>query len=432
MRRIFDWKRERFPALPRGQRPESTRYLANPGQGWYRIYTYDAGLPFDPAGGAFPEEEPLALVRISLVRWRERPLPESCLSNIQEILRFFDARGTDLLLRIAYDFDGRGLESEPDLFSLVEGHLRQLAPIVHQFGRRILVFQGLLVGSWGEMHQSKFLAPQRLRALEAALRSGGNQDVCLAVRRPCHLRMLAGPGARADGRRTWFNDGLCGSETDLGTFGWKPRHGAGWEEPWAREDELAFLETFCADVPFGGEAVLPEAGADMPPEETVRHLERVRLSYLNCQHDARLLAGWKRQAVRHAAGWDGVSLYDYIGAHMGCRFCLRRAAKRESGGETLLSAEIENTGFGNLCQQALAEVACVDGTGALHCQPLPWDAREWRCGSRTVCTARLRLPPGRLYLRLRRQWDGRPILFANDGIGLPVGGGDCGEFVSLC
>lgn len=428
---LFHWKRDSLSPLPRKTRRESTRYLANPGQGWYQIYTFDPGTPFDPAGcGLSAEAEPLALARVSLERWRESPLPESCLENIRAILRFFDARGTDLLLRIAYDFEGKGLEREPDLFSLVEEHLRQLAPIVHAFERRVIAFQGLLVGSWGEMHQSKFLAPQRLRALEAAFRSGGNRRVFLAVRRPCYLRALA--GRNAAGRRTLFDDALCGSETDMGTFGWKPRDRAAWEEPWTREDELHFLETACTGAPFGGEAILPAAGAELSPAETVRFLQRVRLSYLNRQHDARLLDRWSRQIVRQAGEWDGVSLYDYIGAHMGYRFCVRRAAESVSGGQRTLTVEIENTGFGDLCQEARAELACADESGALHRQMLDWDAREWRSGSRTVCTAPLRTPPGKLYLGLRRAWDASPIRFANDGAGLPEGGRDYGEYVSLC
>lgn len=424
--------RKRDVPLPRRARQESTRYLANPGQGWYQIYTFDAAQPFDPADGAFIEAEPLALVRLSLERCRSAPLSEGCLDNIRAILRFFDGRGTDLLLRAAYDFEGKGLEKEPDLFSLVEEHMRQLAPIVHAFDHRLIAFQGLLVGSWGEMHQSKFLSPQRLRALEAAFRGSGNREVFLAVRRPCYLRMLAGRDTARLGRRALFDDALCGSETDMGTFGWKARNQAAWEEPWTREDELQFLETACTGAPFGGEAILPAAGAEMPPAETVRFLRRVRLSYLNSQHDKRLLDQWRRQLVRQAGVWSGVSLYDYIGAHMGCRFCVRRAAEWASGGQRMLAVEIENTGFGDLYQEAEAELVCADESGVLGRQALDWDPRDWRSGSRTVCTARLRTPPGKLYLGLRRKWDGRPIQFANDEAGLPEGGKEYGEYVSLC
>lgn len=429
--RIFELGRGRSPASARREWRESTRYLPNPGQGWYSIYTYDAAVPFDPARDFFAEGETLALLRISLERYRESPLPDDCLENIRAILSFFDMRGVDLILRVAYDFEGRGLEKEPDLFSQVEEHLRQVALLVRAFEDRIVAFQGLLIGSWGEMHQSKFLSVQRIRALELAFRSGGNQKVWLALRRPAFLRALMGQGGRA-GRRALFDDAIGGSDTDMGTFGLKRQSEARWDEPWAREDELKFIESFCADAPFGGEAVLPAKGNGMTPAEILRSMGRMHLSYLNCQHDPRQLDLWRKQKLRRPDAWDGISLCDYIGAHMGYRFCVRSASVKEEQGQQELRVEIENTGFGVLLQKAAAELVCIDHTGARHCQALDWDARMWRSGSRTVCTARLETPPGELYLGLRREWDGRPILFANEGAELYAGGGISGGYVSLC
>ena len=413
--------------MPHRERIESTRCLPNPGQGWYRIYTYDAGVLFDQTGETVAEKEMLALVRISLERYRESPLPDDCLENIRAILLFFDKLGIDLILRIAYDFEGRGLEREPDLFSQVEDHLRQLAPLVRAFEERIVVFQGLLVGSWGEMHRSKFLSMRRIRALEGAFRSGGNEKVWLALRSPVFLRGLMGRGDRT-GRRALFDDAIGGSDTDMGTFGWKRQGEALWEEPWAREDELRFIETFCSGAPFGGEAVLSAKGDGAPPAEIVHTLSRMHLSYLNCQHDPRQLVLWQGQRLRRTDVWDGVSLYDYIGAHMGYRFCVRNAAVKDR----LLSVEIENTGFGGLLQEAEAELVCIDSKGARHSQPLDWDAREWRSGSRTVCTARVKMPPGKLFLGLRRKWDGCPIWFANEETGVSAEGKIGDGYVPLC
>ena len=429
--KIFDRKRENVSVPPYRERRESTLYLPNPGQGWYRIYTYDAGIPFDPASEVVAEGETLALVRISLERYRESLLPEDCLENIRAILRFFDMRGIDLILRVAYDFEGNGLEKEPDLFSQVEDHLRQIAPLVKAFENRIIVFQGLLIGSWGEMHQSKFLSMQRIRALEGAFRSGGNRKVWLALRRPAFLRGLMGREGQV-GRRTLFDDAICGSDTDMGTFGWKRQGEALWEESWAREDELRFIETFCTEAPFGGEAVLPAKGDGMPPAEIVQTLRRIHLSYLNCQHDPQMLALWQRQKLRRTDVWDGASLYDYIGGHMGYRFYVRNAAVKEDQGCRVISVEIENTGFGGLLQEAAAELICIDSTGARHCRPLDWDARTWKSGSRTVCTARIETPPGRIYLGLRRKWDGRPIQFANEEAEFSAGGEIGSGYVSLC
>ncbi|WP_300818248.1 DUF4832 domain-containing protein [uncultured Oscillibacter sp.] len=399
---------------------EAARRLPNPGQGWYQICTYDLGAPFDPAG-TFLERDAMALVRVDIGCCRNEALGPGRLDNLRAILRFFDESGVDVILRIAYDFEGRGLEREPELFSRVREHMEELAPVLREFEDRIVIFQGLLVGSWGEMHQSRFLSAGRLRELEAAFRSGGNRRTWLAVRRPAFLRMLAGPGEFPDGlftrRLCLFNDALGGSETDMGTYGWKARASASWEEPWVRADELEFMKKACAFAPFGGETVPPEDGRTPSWRETAALLGGLGLSYLNRQHDARALERWRETPCRMWRGgpWAGASLYDYIGGHMGFRFLIRQASVRpsEGGGGPVLSVEIENTGFGNLLQEARAELLLRGGDGTLTRREPDWDARSWLRGSRTVC--RTRVPPGAgaLYLSLRRKWDGRAILFAN-------------------
>ena len=52
-----------------------------------------------------------------------------------------------------------------------------------------------------------------------------------------------------------FDDGILGSETDLGTFGVEPGSEAGWGSPWSTEDELIFEEQLCRYVPQGGEVL---------------------------------------------------------------------------------------------------------------------------------------------------------------------------------
>lgn len=405
------------PAFRGARFVETAEYLPNPGQGWYRIFTYDAGVPFAPEE-TYLEGDTLALVRVGIGAFRDRPLSGRGLETLRDILRFFDENGVDLILRVAYDFEGRGLEREPELFSLVRRHMMELAPVLGEFEDRILIFQGLLVGSWGEMHQSKFLLPRWLRELEAAFRSGGNRKTWLAVRRPVFLRMLTGLGEFPEGlfeaRRCLFNDAIGSSETDMGTYGWKERAQSSWEEPWKREDELAFMEQACAGAPFGGEVLPPEEGRSPSWRETAAGLRRARLSYLNCRHDRRVLDLWEKSVCRIWRGpWAKASLYDYIGGHMGYRFFVRRASARplEDGG-LLLTVEIENTGFGNLLQEARAELLLRDADGWSR-QPLDWDARSWASGRRTLCEARIPPRTGKLYLTLRREWDGRAILFSN-------------------
>lgn len=412
--------RETAQSFRRARFAETAEYLPNPGQGWYQIHTYDAAAPFVPEE-TFLEGDALALVRVDIGGFRNESLSGRGLDHLRDILCFFDENGVDLILRVAYDFQGQGMAREPDLFSQVRRHMLELAPVLREFDRRVLIFQGLLLGSWGEMHQSRFLTPRWLRELETAFRSEGNREMWLAVRRPVFLRMLAGrkdfPEGLAAQRRCLFNDALGSSETDMGTYGWKERTQAGWEEPWKRADELAFMEAACAGAPFGGEVLPPEKGRFPSWKETAALMRRVHLSYLNRRHDRQALDRWERTACRTWRGgpWAGASLYDYIGGHMGWRFFVRQAEvkPREGGGGSILSVEIENTGFGNLLQEARAELLRRDEAGVWSRQPLDWDARGWLCGRRTLCEARIPPWKGELYLSLRRKWDGRALLFSN-------------------
>ena len=84
-------KEEYIPECWEVQLQETAEYIRNPGQGWYKIYTYDAGVPFDIEDEKASNEEQLALVRISLERYRTERITQEGIENIRRILRFFDA-----------------------------------------------------------------------------------------------------------------------------------------------------------------------------------------------------------------------------------------------------------------------------------------------------------------------------------------------------
>ena len=52
-----------------------------------------------------------------------------------------------------------------------------------------------------------------------------------------------------------FNDGIFGSDTDLGTFAPADSPSTDWEEPWPLARELDFEGQLSAFVPQCGEAV---------------------------------------------------------------------------------------------------------------------------------------------------------------------------------
>ena len=128
---------------------------------------------------------------------------------------------------------------------------------------------------------------------------------------------------------TLFNDGIFGSETDLGTYGTEPRiDNSSNNRAWARQDELDWQETQMQRSFTGGEAVgMPDVINEVSPRSTansldsslmIRELDQMHVSYLNSTYRQEQLNAWKNQSMT----WNGetISVYDYIGRHLIYRF----------------------------------------------------------------------------------------------------------------
>ncbi|MBQ8640132.1 MAG: DUF4832 domain-containing protein [Lachnospiraceae bacterium] len=441
MQELWKWIKNRNGGKEQGslmfepaELKEEEGALRNPARGWYRIYTFQADRKPDTEElrWCLDRDETIALVLIDIGAFRSRELTAEALENIRTILDFFDRNGRDLILRIVYDRTGKGMEMEPFRFDRVLSHLEQLGPLLSQLGKRILVWQGMLVGSWGEMHSSRYLSAEHLTQMEAVLNRFLDASTFLAVRKPVFLRCMhpeMETDAKTWGRLTLFDDGIFGSPSHLGTFGTVPRAEAGWNQPWAAADELAFENRLCLSAPNGGEAVYgPGMEQPQSADDVLACLKQMHVTYLNCRHDLRLLDQWKNWTIPEngtcfaALGEEEVtdektcSFYDYIGNHLGYRFCIRSVSLTfERNRQCTLSMEVENTGFGNFCQEAEAYLAVQTAQGEWMERPLEWDIRSWNSGERCQCTASIDCAEGdaALYIGMRRRWDQRQIRFAN-------------------
>lgn len=319
---------------------QSNGNIGNPGRGWYRIYTFRLAEE-EPEEPVFYENEKLALVLMNIGAYRERDLDQESLDLMDRILKSFEAAGVDVILRICYDTEGKGMVREPSLFSQVKRHITELGPLLKRHAGSILVFQGLLVGSWGEMHESKFLLPNCIREMTETFVQATNGIVRLALRKPVQFRMAFREGEKP-GRIGFFNDGMLGSDSHLGTFGAETAERGAWREPWSPEEEIGFMEPFLKEVPYGGEALLPPT--EKSPEEIIKTLRELKVTYLNSTHDERLLSKWKQ------IPYEGGSLYDYVGTHLGYRF-LACGVSAKLGKKLELEVEIQNDGFGSICEE---------------------------------------------------------------------------------
>ena len=216
---------------------ESTAEMSNPARGWYQIHTFLAEQEpdFEELRWCLHPKDTLAFLLIDIGHFRDRDLDQEVLDRICRIFKFFSERSYDCIVRVVYDHEGKALLREPSFFSQVVSHLGQIGKLVKEFTDSIYVFQGMLVGNWGERHSSRFLSEARLRQMAEILRRSRGEETYLAVRRPVYWRMLheeqKRKGAAASDDMGIFDDGILGSESHLGTFGTESKTDAAWNEP---------------------------------------------------------------------------------------------------------------------------------------------------------------------------------------------------------
>ena len=413
---------------------ESTEELRNPGRGWYQVHTFVMmdSLSIENLERCVEKGDALALVLIDIGEYRAELLSKECLSLIDRILDCFVAAEVDIILRVAYDHEGKAWEREPVNFDQVKRHLAQLGPVLEKYAEYIFVYQGLLVGNWGEMHSSRFMAVYQLEQLAIGLEQYLGGKSFLAVRRPVQWRELNYWARRTkDYSRTrmgLFDDGILGSETDLGTFGMEPRSEAGWGDSWRTDDELIFEGQLCRYVPQGGEALYQEGVSEKRSlQETVERLRWMNICYLNRVHDQRILELWKQMTWKGQKPWAGMNGYDYIGRHLGYRFCVRNVnvcLPEEDEKDCWWQVTVENTGFARCYQEVDAWLEWKDPQGRNYTKTLSLELHRLLPGQ--VQTGNCAVSPmeGEVYLHAACRKDGRVIYFANrpaEGTGVLLG-----------
>lgn len=412
MKRMHRWRVELSELI------ESTEELYNPGRGWYQIHTFETGTCRTPEEmrSSLHETDALVLLLIRIPA-RLEVLSQKELDWIRCILKTFSEAGKDILLRFVYDLEGKGLENEPDRFAIVEKHFQQLSELMGTQQQFIFVYQGILVGSWGEMHTSRYLSSRYLSRLASIFRESTGGRIYHSVRKPVQWRQLF---VREDWERAakiaktgLYNDGILASETDLGTFGNQSGEEAGWEQPWLPLEELDFEERLCRYAPQGGEVVYGEMTEKMSLEQIAGRLSRMNLSYLNRDHDQRVFEIWKKLRWEKEDVWQEMNGFDYIGRHLGYRFVVRQAILKPKRKEMKLQLEIENIGFARMYEEAELLLEYEDPNGNTEIWKIETDVRNWNPGERVCLSQSLISGAGKYFLSMRRCHDGRRVYFAN-------------------
>ena len=383
---------------------ENLEKRANPGIGWYHLYTFDAGCS-EPELYIACEEEEIVLLLINIGAFRGEKLSADALMSVRQIFHFFAENQKDMIVRFTYDTEGKGMEREPERGEMLLEHIRQLGVIIKEYHSQIMAVQGILAGSWGEMHGSKFVSEKWLIRLAEEMLEATEYSCQLAVRKPEHLRGIAKAlGKKAEEKLTLFNDGIFGSETDLGTYEASPKE---------REMELSWQYEKLKYRYVGGEALVTQNMAGqtyMDGRRAAEDFKRMHISYLNSVYQRELLDYWKKEEIM----WQQkrISSYEYLGAHLGYRFLVRDVKWKKNR----LLIQIENTGFANLCEDAICSLQICTENGRKE-REVKADPKKWESQKESALEIRLEKEEQkkgtRYFLQLYRKKDGRQIQFAN-------------------
>lgn len=311
---------------------ESNALPDNPYRGFYGLNEFLLDREFVTPD--WIDECRIQLILINIGAYSNKCIPKEALQRFEKIINFFYDAGKNCIVRITYDTEGKGLEHEPAYFRLVISHVKALAPVLKKLRHKIWIFQGNFLGSWGEMHTSKFISDSRFKKIDHILGEALGNECFRAVRKPAFLR-----NDICDGKMALYNDGLLGSVNDLGTY-----------SSCVKEDvdrELDIISKRYAVVPNGGEAVCDPTGNFKPSlNYIVDHMKKCHITYLNKYHDVNFynrLSGYIWNGDDEWKGKDGLS---YVEAHLGYRFFIKKiSAFKVNENKVRIVATICNSGF---------------------------------------------------------------------------------------
>lgn len=395
---------------------------SNPKRGWYSIFPFT--LPeipdFTELSYCLNPEESIVLVRVCIKKYQKLPLDNAALSCFCEILDFFKMHQKDIILRVTYDDEGNGILWEPASISLIETHIKQLGEIVHSYSSCIMTTQGIFIGSWGEMHTSRYLSGKELARLFLSFYEAVCGSVSMAVRTPMQLRQLEtelkvlSPYNYRDILQLigLYNDAITASDTDYGTYG--DTDSNIYTEKWNRNRELQFQNNLCTGVYNGGEAVHPNPLND--GINAVNTLNTMHITYLNSQHDLSVLDKWK--SLKLPAAYGNLSVYDYIGSHLGYCMVLVKAGLDKKAPCSLL-VYVRNDGFAALYDEVRLKIKADNSQGESFYFYSP-SVNKITIKEEQCFNCDIKLPCAGEYILscvLERVSDKREITFYNEGLG---------------
>lgn len=335
--------------------------------GWYNIHGYRLGKGFNSSdintNLVWDRENSVTtdLVEINISEFADGNISDSALSQLDSILSQYRSARHSVIIRILYDWDGKAALTEPRDLETVRRHISSIVPIINRYRDTVFVFQGVLLGNHGEMHGSSLLTDQAMKSLASDLRDAIDPSISLAVRTPAQLRYISGTSdpAATDGIGL-FNDGLFGSDTDLGTYvtDADKDNQTGSMIKGTRSEENDYEASLGLLAPYGGEAGGFSSYSDMP--RALDEIRRTHISYLSRDYSEQTIDKWKKSTVTIPGSTETADGITAIGMYLGARpevTSVQIHRRRFLGRYLDIDISIRNTGSAPLYRPATATLS---------------------------------------------------------------------------
>lgn len=364
--------------------------MINPERGFSRFV--EVTVSQDALNSGRAEGRSVFGLMITLGQFRDAPLSDAFLAQIQTAFNRGRIAGVKFIPRFRYDSTKAGRDAPVDL---VLRHIAQVTSLLHANKDVIVNVEAGFIGAWGEWHSSvngltgaSFGSEvnDRTRAIVAALLEAVPTDRMIALRTPRYKKQLIGDDRNltlteafsgSDRARIGFhNDCFLASSTDVGTYA-----------SGQREAELDWLHKETRYVPHGGETCSAAEGAlpFIACNNAIHEMNYTNWRTLNIL--------WNPAVYKY---WQANGCMGEIRRRLGYRFVLKSAKAPPSvasGGLLRLHLEVTNTGFATpLNERPVEAVLRHAGSSRTHFLPLETDPRRWWNGETRNHTFSVALP----------------------------------------
>lgn len=334
---------------------EGEKLTRNPDRGFY--VQLDAGEKEKIE--CYEGEVRLFLLAFDLYAYRNEEIPPEKLEELAGFLEEAKQQKVRCIFRAAYGFEREECNDADSMERIIE-HIRQIAPILNHYKNQICCVQAGFFGPWGEWHSSPYLEgadmgkENRNRLLQELLKQL-EEDIVIDVRRPRFIRDAWDAGFEQS-RIGFHNDGLLGSDTDLGTYD---------DSKYSRQEEMEWMKENLKTGLNGGE--MPNWNEYSGIERAMEEFPKMKLSYLNLKYNEQVYEQWKSQMV------GDENAFDYISKHLGYRLFISKVGYPVSLEKGLLwnrqcvEVVLQNSGFAPIGKGYELEWVVEDMDGNIHC-----------------------------------------------------------------